>query len=254
MATFLLTWNPDKWNGEITSPMAWSCGNTKKIIAGDRLFLIRQGREPRGICASGWATSDVMEDETRQEFSSRYVRMQIEVYRDPTSEAILSRQALHELNVGVENPMNWGVQISGTEIPSPTAVRLEHAWRQLCGGKPSYPDELVEADRLIEGSRRLVSVNAYERNPIARNRCVKHHGTNCCICGFNFGAIYGEEAEGHIHVHHLRPLFEIGGEYIVDPVEDLRPVCPNCHAVVHLGGRCRTTDEVKRLLERNKPA
>ena len=70
----------------------------------------------------------------------------------------------------------------------------------------------------------------------------------------NFGAVYGEEATGYIHVHHLRPLAEIGREYVVDPVEDLRPVCPNCHAVVHLGGRCRTTDEVKRLLERNKPA
>lgn len=55
-------------------------------------------------------------------------------------------------------------------------------------------------------------------------------------------------AEGFIHVHHLRPLSLIGNESEVDPVEDLRPVCPNCHAVLHLGGQCRTLDEVKQLM------
>ena len=44
---------------------------------------------------------------------------------------------------------------------------------------------------------------------------------------------YGEVAEGLIHVHHLRSLSEVGEEYIVDPIADLRPVCPNCHAVLH---------------------
>ena len=122
------------------------------------------------------------------------------------------------------------------------------------GGEIYLPEEIETALTFTEGSVCQRTVNAYERNPVARNRCIKHHGTNCCICGFSFGAVYGEEATGYIHVHHLRPLAEIGREYVVDPVEDLRPVCPNCHAVVHLGGRCRTTDEVKRLLERNKPA
>ena len=42
----------------------------------------------------------------------------------------------------------------------------------------------------------------------------------------------GREAEGYIHVHHLRGLSDVGGEYVVDPVNDLRPVCPNCHAVL----------------------
>jgi 5-methylcytosine-specific restriction protein A len=34
-------------------------------------------------------------------------------------------------------------------------------------------------------------------------------------------------------VHHLRPLAEIGAEYVLDPEVDLRPVCPNCHAMLH---------------------
>ena len=39
----------------------------------------------------------------------------------------------------------------------------------------------------------------------------------------------------------------------VDPVADLRPVCPNCHAVIHLGGACRTIEEVRRLLKSAVP-
>ncbi len=88
------------------------------------------------------------------------------------------------------------------------------------------------------------------RRSEARQRCVAAHGTNCSICGFSFGAIYGAEANGYIHVHHIRPLSEVEGEYVVDPIEDLRPVCPNCHAVLHLGGRCRNIEEVRQLLER----
>ena len=110
------------------------------------------------------------------------------------------------------------------------------------------PDELDAAAPIREGTRYQVLVNAYERNPEARRRCLAAHGTSCCICGFGFGAVYGEVAEGYIHVHHLRPLAEVGGEYEVDPVEDLRPVCPNCHAVLHLGGVCRSIEEVRQLL------
>ena len=118
----------------------------------------------------------------------------------------------------------------------------------------SLAEEVPSTIKLVEGATKSILVNAYERNPEARRLCKEHHGTSCCICGFDFGATYGAEAEGYIHAHHLRPLSEIGAEYVVDPVKDLRPVCPNCHAVLHLGGRCRTIDEVKRLLEQQRSA
>ena len=116
------------------------------------------------------------------------------------------------------------------------------------------PDELDAATPIREGARHQVLVNAYERNRKARRRCIAAHGSTCCICGFSFGAVYGPEAEECIHVHHVRPLSERGGPYVVDPVVDLRPVCPNCHAVLHLGGRCRTVEEVGQLLRRQTDA
>lgn len=61
-----------------------------------------------------------------------------------------------------------------------------------------------------------------------------HYGATCVVCGFNFAAIYGEIGNGFIHVHHLKDLATVGGEYEVDPIQDLRPVCPNCHAMLHV--------------------
>lgn len=36
-----------------------------------------------------------------------------------------------------------------------------------------------------------------------------------------------------MHVHHLKLISEVGEEYQLDPISDLRPVCPNCHAMLH---------------------
>ncbi len=111
------------------------------------------------------------------------------------------------------------------------------------------PEEIAPTTTALkEGAVSKVSVNAYERNPEARRRCIEVHGTECCICGFSFGAMYGEVAEGYIHVHHLRPLSEIDGEYVVDPVADLRPVCPNCHAVIHRRIPAFSIEEVRAFL------
>ena len=84
-----------------------------------------------------------------------------------------------------------------------------------------------------EGHRQLVLSYRYERDQHARTRCIRHYGTNCAVCGFNFGAVYGSIGEGFIHVHHLKPLSECDAEQEIDPIRDLRPVCPNCHAMLH---------------------
>ena len=110
------------------------------------------------------------------------------------------------------------------------------------------PEEINPTEVLLEGAARQIMVNAYERNPEARSRCIAHYGTRCFICDFDFGLSYGEFLEGYIHVHHLRQLSDIGEEYEVDPIADLRPVCPNCHAAIHRRNPPFTIDEVKKML------
>jgi hypothetical protein len=59
---------------------------------------------------------------------------------------------------------------------------------------------------------------------------------------------YGPKAEGFIHVHHLRMLSEIGKNYRIDPIKDLRPVCPNCHSVIHLESSPFTINQLKAMV------
>jgi predicted HNH restriction endonuclease len=112
--------------------------------------------------------------------------------------------------------------------------------------------DAIDDQKLIEGSVSQVTINSYERNPKACRRCIEHYGASCYICSFNFGKNFGEIAKGFIHVHHLNPISEIQKEYEVDPIADLRPVCPNCHAVIHLGGKTRSIEEVKLKIAENK--
>jgi len=110
------------------------------------------------------------------------------------------------------------------------------------------PEEIPPGTPLREGSARPILVNAYERSSAARKQCLDHYGAECSVCGTDFGKVYGPIAAGYMHVHHVTPLSAIGVAYEVDPIADLRPVCPNCHAVIHLGGECRSIEEVVSLL------
>ncbi|RZM79616.1 HNH endonuclease [Leptolyngbya iicbica] len=112
-----------------------------------------------------------------------------------------------------------------------------------------FPSEVTEEDEsLLEGKTRKVSVNVYERNPIARQQCVDHYGCKCVICDFDFEETYGDIGKSFIHVHHLVEISSISNEYSIDAINDLRPVCPNCHAMLHKKKPAYTISEVKQYL------
>ncbi len=95
------------------------------------------------------------------------------------------------------------------------------------------PEEIPSSATHLEGSIRQVLVNAYERSSAARATCLAHYGHACSVCGFDFGKAFGAIGKDFIHVHHLKEIASIAEEYEVDPIQDLRPVCPNCHAMLH---------------------
>jgi 5-methylcytosine-specific restriction protein A len=112
-----------------------------------------------------------------------------------------------------------------------------------------FPDETAGYTKHEEGSRFRVEVNIYERNREARNKCVSHYGAHCSVCNFDFESAYGDIGKGFIHVHHLVPLSKVTKSYIVDPVRDLRPVCPNCHAMIHRRNPAFSISELKKRLK-----
>jgi 5-methylcytosine-specific restriction enzyme A len=84
-----------------------------------------------------------------------------------------------------------------------------------------------------EGARIQIELTKYERSRVNRQACLNFHGYSCIVCGFNFQKFYGYIGKNFIHVHHIKPVSEIGEGYLVNPITDLIPVCPNCHSIIH---------------------
>lgn len=113
--------------------------------------------------------------------------------------------------------------------------------------------ELVESLKgnnvYYEGDVEQVIINKYSRSKSARQDCIAKYGTKCSVCGFKFEDWYGELGEGFIHVHHLVPISSVK-EMKKITCDDLRPVCPNCHAMLHKGEL--SIEALKTIIENNK--
>ncbi len=117
-----------------------------------------------------------------------------------------------------------------------------------------FPDEVINEAEIFEGAKKSVTVNIYERDPKARKLCIEAYGLNCSVCQFDFEKIYGYIGKGFVHVHHLNPIHKIGKEYKLDPVKDLRPVCPNCHAMLHKRNPPYSIEELQEIIANHNSA
>ncbi|SKA70773.1 5-methylcytosine-specific restriction enzyme A [Pantoea ananatis] len=114
-----------------------------------------------------------------------------------------------------------------------------------------FPDEVPNESQYVEGAVMQVMVNRYERDPKARSAAVAYHGHQCKVCQIDLSKIYGDIAKEFIHVHHLKQLSKIKKEHSPDPIKDLIPVCPNCHAMLHRKNPPFTPEEIKDMIFKN---
>ncbi len=247
MKTILLVWNANRfcWKGyeddvlEVAKSGSlrckWSCGTSKKIEKDDRFFFIRLGQIPRGIVGAGYVSSEPKPgphwDKTPGK-KTNYVEVDFD-----TLTSIKSKVAAIPIETLQKRPFSaqhWVARSSGITIQPKVARPLEELWAKATK-RPRYraADELSPEGRLPEGAVREVTVNAYERNPAARAKCIAHYGAFCAVCRIDFFETYGKIGKYFIHVHHIRPLSKLRRTYRVNPIADLRPVCPNCHAMLH---------------------
>lgn len=134
------------------------------------------------------------------------------------------------------------ILMSGTVLAS-SASKNAHPRRGYFTAEEVHPDV-----KYVEGAASRIFVNAFERNRRAREACLRHYGRRCAACGFDFEAKYGKTMAGFIHVHHVVPISQVGTEYQLHPINDLRPVCPNCHAVIHRREPPYSIEEIKQML------
>lgn len=113
-----------------------------------------------------------------------------------------------------------------------------------------YPDEVSTNNTTYhEGASTQVLVNKYERDPAARADCIMHHGLACQVCNFDFEKKYGIRGKDFIHVHHRVPVSTFNGSKPINPKEDLIPVCPNCHAMLHRKNDGMTIEALREILK-----
>lgn len=264
MNTYLFLWNPNKWHWtnleESIKLLAttgivkeqWTCVSHRQIQPGDRAFLARVGLEPKGIFAAGFVSSKpfLAPHWNGIDGDTHSVMIDFDVLLNPDEEPILALETLNQGNLGTQN---WTPQPSGISIKSELVDELEAVWfkfltTQNIRSNPFKPFDVNDQTNLNEGTPNQVILTRYERNPYARKACIDHYGYTCVICGFNFERTYGEVGKDFIHVHHLTKIADVGKSYKIDPINDLRPVCPNCHAMIHRRKDAYGIDEVKEFV------
>jgi 5-methylcytosine-specific restriction protein A len=164
------------------------------------------------------------------------------------------RLPIEQLKADVPEVKWEHIQGSGIAVPPASVPKLHDLWAHHTSTVLfRSPDEPHGADSQAfpEGALSRTEVNRYERDPRARKACLNHWGCRCTVCEFSFEERYGPLGQDFIHVHHLLELSKVPPGYHVDPVNDLRPVCPNCHAMIHRGtGPALSVDELRRELRR----
>jgi HNH endonuclease len=125
------------------------------------------------------------------------------------------------------------------------ALRLEKIDGRPSGGS----EDRGSSSQLtyMEGACGQLTKNLYERDQAARNACLQHYGLQCNVCRIAFGDEYQDRGTSFIHVHYLEPLAARGGPTVTDPLRDLVPVCPNCHAMLHAAGGLMTPAELRTI-------
>lgn len=284
--TYVLTWNPNarakvgdssesvpvetfaEWRSQILDELIpidqWSCYSVKKVCPGDLFIMLRTGDAPRGIV--GWGC--IRSNGKRREDGWKHVDILwqwvfdpdepldlqslpgMESFRAPQGSGIeldshfhdIVWQALEQRLEDEDQRSNEDTSesdsTSSPSAPPPTSSSLS----------PKLAEDTASSleGRLIESwsTRR-------ERDPDNRARCLAiHKEARCAVCEMSFLEEYGDIGRDFIHVHHEHPLGASNdntGDFH-DPENAMKPVCPNCHAMLHRGLDARK-GEVRSIAE-----
>lgn len=126
--------------------------------------------------------------------------------------------------------------------------------------RSSTEEVITDPAASVEGRVRESWSTVRERSRKNRESCLRalpphlRDAPPCAVCGMTFLGRYGEIGRRFIHVHHIRPAASLdpSGELVV-PADELAPVCPNCHAMLHIGqnagkGEVRSVQELQSIM------
>lgn len=94
-------------------------------------------------------------------------------------------------------------------------------------------NSVIVSESHSEGRVIQYYTSKYERSAANRAAAIKLNGAKCMACGFDFEDVYGELGRNFIEVHHIKPLYSLDDEVVIDPATDLVCLCSNCHRMIH---------------------
>jgi len=215
--TFILIWNPKKWRKwtrraykkevEQTTvgklfPGIWSCGNTKSIKPGDRLFLLRVDSE-RGLIASATAISTPYFGPHWDGTPGRkalYVKHLTDALVDVEDRFPMQQLLKERLSV------HWNrMQKSGIEVPKESAARLVELWQLhlVRLGRSVAIESLPQDETTVENdgnegvTRTLRQIVQRRGQPAFREQLLDAYGCTCAVTGCN--------AKAALEAAHIEP-------------------------------------------------
>ncbi|SFC56633.1 HNH endonuclease [Butyrivibrio sp. YAB3001] len=100
-----------------------------------------------------------------------------------------------------------------------------------------YDENVVVNEGLVESKHTKVRARSKALRDAAILYYSQKGGLRCDVCDFCFSEKYGELGDGFIEIHHIKPICqysEKGKEmFIKEAVQYVRPLCSNCHRMIH---------------------
>jgi 5-methylcytosine-specific restriction endonuclease McrA len=108
--------------------------------------------------------------------------------------------------------------------------------------------EDLENEHLLvsEGYSTQRVMTAASRSQKLRTLAFKKHGNSCAACGLNFRKKYEALKRDCMELHHVVPI-SLGVRK--STINDLIPLCPNCHRVAHTKRPPLKVFEIRRMLK-----
>ncbi len=243
----------------------WNVAN-RSITRGDRLFILRQGKSPKGLMGAGRCVSESPYpsdhyNKEKQALGQKawYVDARWDTLLHPEEEQLFCESVVLDVlrDDGIEpRGPRWHPRNSGIGIGAKAAEQLETLWEAhvetVRGYRPAtrLEGELDEED-FPEGPEIWRLHRSFERNQRLIQRCktaALEGGKKliCTVCDFDFFATYGEIGKGFIECHHLIPLHELPSLRRTR-VEDMALVCSNCHRMLHRRRPCLQLSVLRQL-------
>ena len=116
-----------------------------------------------------------------------------------------------------------------------------------------------EDDIINEGKAGHISTNTKSRSDKLRKAAIDFYKTSaghlkCCVCGFDFEETYGNLGKDYIQIHHEHPVCQYDDDgvesFIKDAIKNVKPLCANCHCMVHRNKKnAISVNELKKLIK-----